>query len=634
MRGKSVVIIANRMKRAIMAFMVIMLCGVFIKAWPLDWGASIRININPQGDWIPERVTDLSAQSAANEGQIDLNWTAPRRHVSLPDGSVSGYYIRYATYSVTELGGDTTAWWDLASEYERTFANDASQSESDVLNLGPPGTTYYFAIMAYNEAVPTALSSLIDKRAETANQAKAMSADIIPETPAGFVAITQSTTAISLSWSNMSAGTGYLDFAYYSLERSSASNGNYIEITTTTLTSYVDELLEAGVTYYYRLSAYDAGPMILQSAKALANAVVARPKPEIEPPEDTIIPNPPYAIRVDIEDRIKLSWKSPKENEDGTKYEDKQGFNIYRSNQIFSGWSNIGFVADSGNEGRYEWYENIPNNAYEVYYYYVKALDANNNESNQSAICDSRENIIALSTSDNNIVGTIPSSIREVLYKGTKYDEDIEIEVAKFEDSSIPNVLGMYEFTAVKAESKEAIKDFSFDKTAMKLGFMYLNVIGSIKRAGITAENIDTNDLSLFWYNGVEWIKISSFVEENMIQTRTSRLGKYMLKLSIRPSSFVINKVYPKIFSPNNDGRNDFVEIHYENPLDANPVGRIYDMNGAVVAEMHKGPNYNTLIWDGKKKDGNVAEPGAYIYQVEVTGPESKTFNGVVILAR
>lgn len=105
-------------------------------------------------------------------------------------------------------------------------------------------------------------------------------------------------------------------------------------------------------------------------------------------------------------------------------------------------------------------------------------------------------------------------------------------------------------------------------------------------------------------------------------------------KMAISPNTFTINRVYPKIFSPNNDVRNDHVEIQFDNPMDANPIGKIFDVNGILVAEMDKGANINTLVWNGRTVFGNYADPGAYIYQVEVTGPESKVFNGVIIVAR
>lgn len=128
--------------------------------------------------------------------------------------------------------------------------------------------------------------------------------------------------------------------------------------------------------------------------------------------------------------------------------------------------------------------------------------------------------------------------------------------------------------------------------------------------------------------------KLSNEIKDGSLTTYSNRLGKYMVKQSIRSTSFVLNKVYPQTFTPNGDNRNDYVEFQFENPTDSNPQGKIFDLRGALVAELVKGDNYNSLIWDGRINQGEIAPPGVYIYQIEVTGTESKVFNGIVILAK
>ena len=104
---------------------------------------------------------------------------------------------------------------------------------------------------------------------------------------------------------------------------------------------------------------------------------------------------------------------------------------------------------------------------------------------------------------------------------------------------------------------------------------------------------------------------------------------------SFYSESFEITRIRPdKIFTPNGDGWNDYFEIQYANPKDGSVKGRIYDLRGALVAEMGKGATENSLRWEGKDINGNPAPGGVYIYQIQVTGPEKKVINGTVVVAR
>ncbi|MDH5174014.1 MAG: gliding motility-associated C-terminal domain-containing protein, partial [Elusimicrobiota bacterium] len=157
------------------------------------------------------------------------------------------------------------------------------------------------------------------------------------------------------------------------------------------------------------------------------------------------------------------------------------------------------------------------------------------------------------------------------------------------------------------------------------------------KRASSTPANRAAEQLALFWFNGLEWMKLGGEVDEAMhlVSIKSKRIGKYMIKESLRASSFVIESIQPdKIFTPNGDGWNDYFEIQYANPKDGNVSGKIYDLKGALVAGMEKGANEDTLKWDGRDTSGNPAPGGVYIYQIEVTGPENKVINGTVVVAR
>jgi len=99
-------------------------------------------------------------------------------------------------------------------------------------------------------------------------------------------------------------------------------------------------------------------------------------------------------------------------------------------------------------------------------------------------------------------------------------------------------------------------------------------------------------------------------------------------------SSFEIKVRPDKIFTPNGDGWNDYLEIQYDNPYDALVSGKIYDIKGRLVARMAKEESKERLTWDGNDLNNNPVVGGLYIYQVEVSGPENKVIKGIIVLVR
>lgn len=85
--------------------------------------------------------------------------------------------------------------------------------------------------------------------------------------------------------------------------------------------------------------------------------------------------------------------------------------------------------------------------------------------------------------------------------------------------------------------------------------------------------------------------------------------------------------VRPIPFTPNNDGFNDVVIFEFDE-LQLQPGEiLIFDLHGRKVAELH-----DKMQWDGKDENGNVAQPGAYLYVVRVGDKILK--KGVLALAR
>lgn len=104
---------------------------------------------------------------------------------------------------------------------------------------------------------------------------------------------------------------------------------------------------------------------------------------------------------------------------------------------------------------------------------------------------------------------------------------------------------------------------------------------------------------------------------------------------SLRGFELPKDAVYPRIFSPNGDGINDIVYFDLVNPLLDGIEGRIYDSDGATVADIrfdsYPGGNVERWVWDGLDGNGNAVRAGIYIYEVRGNG---KTITGTVVVAK
>lgn len=92
----------------------------------------------------PDPISDLAASRVNTPTEIRLTWTAPE-----PQGTPAAFYrIKMATVSVAELGGDTTAWYNLAASTTLFHAPAGAPGVFEVrLVTGVPlGTTFYFGV--------------------------------------------------------------------------------------------------------------------------------------------------------------------------------------------------------------------------------------------------------------------------------------------------------------------------------------------------------------------------------------------------------------------------------------------------------------------------------------------------------
>ncbi len=106
-----------------------------------------------------------------------------------------------------------------------------------------------------------------------------------------------------------------------------------------------------------------------------------------------------------------------------------------------------------------------------------------------------------------------------------------------------------------------------------------------------------------------------------------THLLTYSLTHCLFGEGFKIERVKPKIITPNDDHKNDMLIVAYEY-TESTVSGRILTINGSYIADMLN--NDDRITWDGKD-GGSVVPSGIYIYQIEAEG---QIFNGTVVVAK
>jgi hypothetical protein len=628
--------------------MVIQVISVPVAYTAVEDSTYVTVTVIKPDSNPPMAVTNLNAGHDTIEGSVNLSWTAP--HEDGTTGTkVSGYVIKYSTFSVSSLSGDTTTWWNHTEtitglEIPFSQVENPGDNETNYVQLLNPGVTYYFGIRSYDDA---SLWSDYDTNMYNI-QASTTATDLIPVPPSGLTSLNVSTSSITLAWDNMVAlgSNGYMDFDFYRIYRSSVSpDTNYISISTTTGINYIDYGIITPATYYYRIGAVDKPPLILESTSTAVEVYIS----SIIVPSDYIAPREPVGVKGIVSaDRksITVSWSEVTRNEDGTLCGDLMQYNIYRASTIDGDYT---LAASTPAGTSLLWVE--PEDIFgKTYYYTVRTQDNSGNESKNSMIVDSSMDMNVYAADIKNPCNylSIPREIRDVLYKGNNpYNDDIKIILSRNETEETGRILKSYSFTAWKGnneDTEEIINNFAFDKSLARVVLTYeLPEEGA--SGGMRATALDEwspENLSIFWFNGLDWIKLGGDVDTyfHTISINSKQLGKYIIKQSIRADSFTIDDTQPKkkIFTPNDDPWNAYFEIKYANPNHGSVNGKIYDLQGSLVATMTKGTtdgeSSGSLKWDGKDFNGNVASGGVYIYQIEITGTENKILNGTCVLAK
>lgn len=142
---------------------------------------------------------------------------------------------------------------------DRQYESVYTTSDTSYTDIGlSSGTIYYYKILAFNSSGESSLSSPISTMTP-------------PSRPSNVSAAADSLGDITVSWFSVDNVTRYIVY------RGASASGAYDSIYTTSDTLYTNTGLLFGVTYYYKISAYNSGGESPQSTYASAMTVPAAP---------------------------------------------------------------------------------------------------------------------------------------------------------------------------------------------------------------------------------------------------------------------------------------------------------------------------------------------------------------------
>jgi len=279
----------------------------------------------------PSAISNLTALTGNDDGEVKLKWTAPGDDGMTGDVSGGLYRIKAATYNITASNFDSVSdngYYTFSVDISTSYTTQGTEHTYTMTGLYA-GTTYYFAIKLRDDSNNWATWSDVANSSRTAP-----AQDLTPPTPTGF-SVSPGASKITLFWTEP---TGEPDLDYYKIYRDSSSPYDFGDAYTITVetgnSSYVDTGLSEDVTYYYKMSVIDLGDsgdglFSYAYESAFTTTLSTTPLSEMPTPEAFLVYFATSTNQILRETPRCASWN-------GTSW--ASGYDVKRITQTASGW--------------------------------------------------------------------------------------------------------------------------------------------------------------------------------------------------------------------------------------------------------------------------------------------------------
>jgi len=575
----------------------------------------------------PEPVINLTATADASQSlgcYAVLNWSHPDPNKT-----------KYQNYDFSGIGIKIST-----SSFDGPYISNVQGLPVTSTSYGPqnltgllPQTTYYFVVYTYDENSPPNIS--------TKTVSVWTRKDVIPP---GSVGLTVSATwyeniddgcVLTLSWRYPSDVD--LDRFYIAaredripLTPDDALQDKKKNFTATSNGTGSTEFkgLIGNTTYYFAVFLYDwSGNISSRTISGIVNV-----------PRDNTLPFIPLGLSPSKKDTFDISWSKVEYQHQidsifkisGITKPTPKATELYRyliyESQDLTNWE----LKDSKKPDETKWTVAISS---QTKFYKVRSIDIGGNYNDSMVVDNSDELNVYCMNSEGSYVRMnkeVYSVVGNLFFIWNRVYEQEKGPI--FRSYSI-------EPYRIKEGKLEYVTDFNFDQPKAELGIKYDEQTISSRGPQVSkAVSEPEKWLSLFYFNGKEWLKLSSIVDtsKKSVKSNVKYLGDYQLRYAMNVTEFTYYEVMPKIITPNKDGQNDRAFFRFENPRARDVEIKIFDLTGALVKKLEKTKDSSTTpgaftYWDGTDQNGKLVPPGTYIYQIEAEG---KVFNGTVIVAR
>ena len=348
---------------------------------------------------------------------------------------------------------------------------------------------------------------------------------------------------------------------------------------------------------------------------------------------------------------ITLSWAPVTSSLDGTSFRsplaptawELDHFNIYRATGIVnSNWVLVGTAPFSATG----FTAAIPSPDFD-YFYKVVSLDAFDAGATDAAMAADTLGSLYVVDSDQVSRFQIPPALAAtVLAGGNATGNPLLVRAQDRVQDLGGRIVKSVQWSPVQSPSDAAAAPFQLAVPSGLAVLHYDIVSGQIVASGAKAlaqgpslkpavvAGDAASGLGAYWFNGQDYTRLYGKVDPSAqtVQVQSSLLGNYQIRSVLRDAGFAfdLSGISNKALTPNGDGLNDTVVFTFDNPKDSAFSGKIFDLRGALIADLTLGPVANSLMWDGKS-NGRVVPRGVYIYQIQAEG---RTFSGTVVVIR